>query len=72
MSTGAVVCVRKAAPTGIEDDPNHQLVTSRRSGIDRLDQSLPQRVRDRVRAVAEIQAAGHVVDDVLHRPLGQE
>src|SRR5215472_350208 len=36
------------------------------------DQALAQGVRDGVSAVAQVQPAGDVVDDVLHRPFGQE
>src|SRR5437870_8565063 len=34
-----------------------------------LDQSLSERVVDRLRAVAQVQSTGHVVDDVLDRAL---
>src|SRR5207253_7776981 len=37
--------------------------------IKALDQSLSQRVGDRLGAVTQVQAAGHVVDDVLDRAL---
>src|SRR5256885_5348231 len=37
--------------------------------IKALDQSLSQRVGDRLGAVTQVQSAGHVVDDVLDRAL---
>src|SRR2546427_8938528 len=40
--------------------------------IEALDQSLPQRVDDRLGAVTQVQPAGHVVDDVFDRALGVE
>src|SRR5262249_324551 len=36
------------------------------------DQALSEGVRDGVGAVPQVEPAGHVVDHVLHRPLGQE
>src|SRR5256712_1336958 len=40
--------------------------------IEALDQSLSQRVGDRLGAVTQVQPAGHVVDDVFDRALGVE